>query len=1117
MRTSIAMCALALALSGCLPAARAPGDAVTAPPRGADGRTLRPDLPGEWAAFQAQRRMPPGADHLPMDALSRASAVMDRMPRYSTALGRALAPGEALAKAPAARWQWLGPRNVAGRVRTLAFDPRDARRMLAGGVSGGVFESTDAGASWRPLSDDAANINIGALRFHPTAPDRIYAGTGELYRNSGQPYPAMWGQGILRSLDGGRHFAQVASTANDDFRYVADLAFSAHDPARMYAATNSGVWRSDDGGDTWTRLLRPVDDAGRARYEGCNDLELVPDPGRDVLLAACASRSTDDRYWLPGTILPPACSGPCPAALFRNPDAGGAGAFETVLAEAGMGRTTLAAAPSAPGTLYAVAASIVPGFDRTGDGRGDYDNGLHALWRSTDGGRTWQARLRNDAADALSTWLFSYADSFVGSSCGFGPDDPYSAGWYNQAIAVDPLDADRVWVAGMELYRSDDGGASFGKASWWWHYPGRPTGVHADQHLLVFDPGFDGTSNRRLYSTNDGGIAIADDARGAVARGTAAVCGPPPGTIAWRDLNSGLGTTQYYTGTVSADGALYLGGLQDNGTLLNASNGGSLDWRAIWGGDGAGVAIDPRSSSTIYASSQNVGLVRSVDGGASFVAARSGLADTPIFIMPYLLDRSAPDRLWAGATRVWRTDNQGRNWRSASARFGADFFDRVSALAQSPSDPERMLAGTGRAIFRTTAALSSGATTAWASSAPREGWVSSLAFDPVDPLVAYATYSSFGGAHVWKSVDGGATWAAIDGAGDARLPDIPVHSLAIDPDARQRLFIGTDLGVFVSVDGGRRWAVENAGFANVIVESLAISRGTADVPPHLHAFTYGRGAWRVPLAELDAVPGYRVGADSAGTFHDPANSGHGLVLQVIPGAVRDQALVSWFTHAEGRARWLYGVGEIAGDTVRATLNTTEGARFPPAFAAADVRVLPWGDITLRFDDHDRASATWTTSAPGFGSGGMPLRRLTTLAAASAESPRGRIAACHAGSWYDPGNGGHGILVEVLGAPGARLLNIGWYVYAEGRQDWLFGAGPVQGDRATIALSTASGALAPPAFDPATVRIAPWGSLVFRALDADRAVIEWTSTREGFGSGTLALRRLTGVRGRACAE
>jgi hypothetical protein len=124
--------------------------------------------------------------------------------------------------------------------------------------------------------------------------------------------------------------------------------------------------------------------------------------------------------------------------------------------------------------------------------------------------------------------------------------------------------------------------------------------------------------------------------------------------------------------------------------------------------------------------------------------------------------------------------------------------------------------------------------------------VSSVAFDPSDPAVVYATYSSFGGVHVWKSADGGATWIGLDGVGKGALPDLPVNAIAVDPEDSRNLYLGTDLGVFVSRDGGANWLVENTGFANVITSWLTVLKG----PGHtrtLFAFTHGRGAWKITL------------------------------------------------------------------------------------------------------------------------------------------------------------------------------------------------------------------------------------------------------------------------------
>lgn len=1079
---------------------------ASAPELPASPGRQRPDAPGERAEFAVLRRLPAGVAAIDPSWTARAEAQARQMPQFDTRRGRYVG-----AEKTAARWEWLGPANVGGRTRTLEFDPRNPDRLLAGGVSGGVFESLDAGTNWRPLSDDAANLNIGALAFDPVTPDTIYAGTGELYRNNARSYAAMWGQGILRSNDNGQHFSALLATTNENFRYVSDLVISPTDHRRLYAATNTGVWRSDDAGASFVQILRPVDSAGGWLYEGCTDLQLVP--GSEALLASCASRSEDDRYWLPNTVVPPACGGPCPATVFRTDDARGTPQWQPVLSEAGMGRTSLALAPSNPDILYALAASTVPGPDRNNDGRGDYNNGLHALFRSDDGGRHWTAQLRNSASDVLSTYLLSYADGFEAVRCNTGSFDAYSAGWYNQAIAVNPLNPDIVWVGGMEVYRSADGGRSFGKASYWWLDGASVWGLHADQHLLKFHPRYaDGT--RLLYSTNDGGVAYTEHDDDPVRIGPTAACGPGSGVVRWTPAENGLGTTQFYTGAVSASASVWLGGAQDNGTLLQSPLSPELQFSEIFGGDGASVAIDPRNDQVLYVSYQNVSMQRSTNGGSSFVEATNGINDVTIFIMPFVIDSAAPDRLYAGGSRLWRTNNQGRNWSAASAAFGNDFYARISAIAVAPTANNRILVGNGVAIYRSANATSTNGSSVFASTSPRPGWVSSLTFDPVDANIAYATYATFGGQHVWRSSDGGATFTAIDGSGEGTLPDIPVHHLVIDPEHRERLYIGTDIGVFVSLNGGASWARENGGFANTIVERLAVASAPPSGVPLLYAFTYGRGVWRAPLADFDAVSDYQIGADLSGAFYDPSQDGHGWIIEATSIDGVTGVLATWYTYLDGQPVWLIGAGQAHGGSVRIPLSITRGGQFPPNFNPADVSLEAWGEVSLQFGDRDGGTATWTSSRPGFSNGSMALRRLTRVADGGGS---GQINACTSGSWYQPAQNGHGLQVQISGAPGAQQMLAVWYVYLDGQQRWLIGTGPVSGDSASLAMTVTRGGQFPPAFNPAQVTREPWGTLNFRALDSEHARIEWQSQQPGYSSGGLDLVRLSGLLGHACGS
>jgi hypothetical protein len=135
---------------------------------------------------------------------------------------------------------------------------------------------------------------------------------------------------------------------------------------------------------------------------------------------------------------------------------------------------------------------------------------------------------------------------------------------------------------------------------------------------------------------------------------------------------------------------------------------------------------------------------------------------------------------------------------------------------------------------------------AWNVTRPRQGWVTSVAYDPEDPAVMYATYGGFGGSHVFASTNGGNTWRAVDGVGDTALPDVPVHTVVVDTGHRNRVYVGTDVGVFVSDTGGDTWAVENTGFGAIVTEWLATLR-TPSGERWLFAFTHGRGAWKVRL------------------------------------------------------------------------------------------------------------------------------------------------------------------------------------------------------------------------------------------------------------------------------
>jgi photosystem II stability/assembly factor-like uncharacterized protein len=789
------------------------------------------DQPDQALAFFWAKRSPTGepVDITALADVAEQVAAMPVFPRVGTGTGYTTTAGLATSNASGSlsgtldtAWQPLGPGNIGGRSRELLIHDKKPHLMWTGGVAGGIWKSSNGGASWQPKADLLVNIAVNSIIQDPMLDNVLYAGTGEGFFN----IDAVRGQGIMKSTDYGDTWSQLPSTDTPDFYYVNKLAATRHPKKqRIYAATRTGLHRSTNGGKTWTRVInaQPVN--------GCFDLAIQhyqDDVTPKYVFAACGSFAQ--------------------ATVYRALDVDAGQVWEPVLSEVDMGRTTLALSRSHPNVIYALASF----YKLTAAHPQDY--GLRAVYRSTANGAagTWETRVDYTNANRLNTvQLTNPVFAFLGD-CGFGgPNQNLNQGWYDNQIAVDPKNPDIVWTAGIDLMRSDDGGATWGVASYWWFDPGDPNYSHADSHAITFHPKYDGEINRQMFVASDGGIHRTDNARAAVGTTLASVCGNPvEGQVTWTSLNNGYEVTQFYHGAVYPDGKTFFGGTQDNGTLRGSTTGGT-NWQSIRGGDGGYVAVNRVNTDILYVENTGKSLQRSTNGGATYVNISGGVTEAAgnfQFIHPFAMDPNNSSRLWYGGAFAWRSINDGTTWTRVSNSFGA----RISSWAIAPSNSDRVYVGTqnltvapassGR-IYTTTLATTLAAPVTWSSAQPRIGYVSSIAVDPTDPAIAYATYSTYNAGanvgHVFKTIDGGATWSRID----LTLPDMPVHSIVVHPTQPDTLFIGTDLGAFVTTNGGGSWLRENIGFANVIIEHLEINNG------RLFAFTHGRSAFSVPLAE----------------------------------------------------------------------------------------------------------------------------------------------------------------------------------------------------------------------------------------------------------------------------
>jgi photosystem II stability/assembly factor-like uncharacterized protein len=442
---------------------------------------------------------------------------------------------------------------------------------------------------------------------------------------------------------------------------------------------------------------------------------------------------------------------------------------------------TLAVAPSDPDRLYALVTR--PSSRATTGGFLPGGASVLGLWRSDDGGDAWQR--------------FN-PQNFMGQQ-----------GSYNSTVIVDPSDPDTVFLGGVQMLRSTDGGMTFTDV----------TPVHVDHHEMTFD------AAGRLLVANDGGVNRSSDLG-----------------LTWVPLNEGLGMVQFYPGLSlhPTDPDVVLAGTQDNGTNLRISD--SLDWIAVFGGDGGYTAIDPNDPDVMFVEFQGTGnLFRSTDGGLTFNASATGIAteDRNCFLPPVVFDPADSSRLLYATQRIYESTDGGLTWQAISDDLtsGAPWAVHSLVIAPSSSNVVYALTNDGRAL------VSANGGAVWDLVLENvAGWprvTRQIAVDPARPSQAFVADMGFGGRRLSATLDRGRTWREIGG----RLPDVPVNTVAVHRrSARRWIFAGTDVGVFVSGDFGRSWeglgTLPKAPVMDLVVDA---ARG------RLVASTLGRGAWSIAL------------------------------------------------------------------------------------------------------------------------------------------------------------------------------------------------------------------------------------------------------------------------------
>ncbi len=649
--------------------------------------------------------------------------------------------------------------------------------------------SVNAG-SWSPLGPFDGNALNGVGRINKVTLDPannqvIWVGT---------PAGGLW-----KSVDGGLNW----STNTDLLPNlgVTDIDIDPSNPNVMYLATGDrdgsdtysyGILKSTDGGVNWNATGLSYSVTQQIRISNV----IIHPTQTNTLIATTSAgiqRSTDGgATWSnrqngvfnalvqkPGN--PNVLFATSSSRVYRSTDNGlnWAQIQNAGLPTSGIRRIELAVTPHDPDYVYAL--------------YGASNNGYLGLYRSTDSGNNWNVR---STAPNLLGW------SSTGSDNG-------GQAWYDLALAVNPTNKNDVVVGGVNVWRSSNGGNVWNIIG---HWQGNGAAfIHADIHHLSFTP--DGAS---VYAGCDGGIYRKNDNQ-----------------FSWDELNVGMNITQYYKlGASVTDPDLIIVGAQDNGTDLYDNN----TWDGVRGGDGMECAIDPRDGNIMYSSVYYGNFRKSTNRGnnfnANFNLSASGSGN---WITPFLIDPLHPDTLYAGFSRVYRSDNGGISF-SAVSPSGMTGGSNLDQMALSPTHTNVLYVSEGSRLWRSDNHGSS--FTSLSVPGSREISYISVAYD--DPMHVFITRSGYtAGQKVYESKDGGASWTNIS----ANLPNIPANCVAIENNGAVGVYAGTDLGVFYRDKNSSEWLPYNNNLPNVIVTEIEINY----TDRQLKMATYGRGLWQSPL------------------------------------------------------------------------------------------------------------------------------------------------------------------------------------------------------------------------------------------------------------------------------
>jgi photosystem II stability/assembly factor-like uncharacterized protein len=688
------------------------------------------------------------------------------------------------------KFRLIGPGAASGRVMSVAVNPRNKFEYYVGVASGGVWKTVNDGTTWTPVFDGEGSYSIGWVALDSNDSSVVWVGAGE----SNSQRSVSYGDGIYRSDDGGKNWQNLGLKKSE---HIGRVVIDPRDSKVVYVAAEGPLWgpggdrglyKTTDGGKNWKAVLSISENTG------VGDVAL-DQSNPDIVYAAAYQRRRHVFTLIDG--------GP-EGAIYKSTDAGASwNKLKNGLPTVDMGRIGLSISPADPNVVYATIEAA--------DGKG-------GIFRSEDKGATWERRNEFD-----------------------------QGAMYYARVVADPKNVDRIFVMGVTLRESLDGGKTLHKVE--------ETNHHGDNHAMWIDP----ENTKHWLLGSDGGMYETwDDAKN------------------W-EFKANLPTVQFYD--VAVDNALpfynVCGGTQDYFSWCGPSRTRNLngivnsDWYVTTGGDGFRSAVDPVDANTVYSESQYGVLVRydKPTGQELVLQPLEGKGEPPLrwnWDSPIIISRHSHTRLYFAANKLFRSDDRGDTWKAISGDltrqldrnklpvmgkvWSADavaknastsFYGNIVALAESPKKEGLIFVGTDDGLIQVT----NDGGQSWTKyekfpGVPDTTYVSRLAASNHDANTVYAAFENHKNEdfkpYLLKSTDAGKTWTSI--AGD--LPENgPVLAFAEDPVKANLLFAGTELGAFFTIDGGQHWVRLKGGLPTIAVRDMVIQAREGD----LVIATFGRG------------------------------------------------------------------------------------------------------------------------------------------------------------------------------------------------------------------------------------------------------------------------------------